>query len=158
MSGSNGSYAIAHGALMCAVWSLLIPFGILVARHRWLVDLEGLRWAAKSRLPFIIIAMVRPYTYKSDSRRLSLCLQVPSPNLAPTLPSAEPCYRRHGCGIHHVRCLQGNSNQLAPTAPQSEQPWVDPVGSAKALLCADEHHALVVECAAPTKHLPRAWT
>lgn len=70
MSGSNGSYAIAHGALMCAVWVLLIPFGILVARHRWLVDLEGLRWAAKSRLPFIILAMVRPYTYRpSDTRR-----------------------------------------------------------------------------------------
>lgn len=119
MSGSNGSYAIAHGALMCAVWSLLIPFGILVARHRWLVDLEGLRWAAKSRLPFIILAMVRPYTYKpSDTRRLSLCLQVASPNPAPTLPSAEPCYRRHGCGIHHVRCLRDNSIQLASSALQ----------------------------------------
>ena len=58
MSSANANYVIAHGALMCAVWALLIPFGILFARHRWLVEVNGLKWAAKPRLAIVIIAMV----------------------------------------------------------------------------------------------------
>jgi hypothetical protein len=58
-TGGWRSAVVAHGSLMAATWCLLVPAGILVARHAWLVEASGSGALRRARAPFVAAFMVR---------------------------------------------------------------------------------------------------